>query len=371
MVDTWSTLGELRIPRGAHSATPLQDGRILIAGGQIARPDEQGDHDPHAPRSDATAVSTTTVEFVDPTSATVQSGPSLLQPRAGHYGARLTDGRVVLVGGLRISAELQEVSGSETWCPTATTWEPSVPGPAPSLGDSFVELAPGRLMRTGGLRVNDTTSTDCWIWKEQTVTWQPQQPLNASRYLHGSATLADGSVLVVGGLHLAKPEGSSEALCVVERWSPRTGRWTVLGSLPVPVAEPVVTPLRDGNALITGGYDEQSHPTCSLYDATTNTLRRTGDLNIPRTGHTATQLEDGSVLVLGGTSNLEGNRLEVALEDAERWDPSTDAWTVAEGPGAARFAHTTTRLPDRRLLVVGGRNRGQRVGAIEVFSDPM
>ena len=71
-----------------------------------------------------------------------------------------------------------------------------------------------------------------------------------------------------------------------------------------------------------------------------------------RGGHTATLLPDGKVLVVGGryaAVAIDG------LASAELYDPGSGRWTATGSMAEARGAFAATRLPDGRVLVVGGR----------------
>lgn len=46
-----------------------------------------------------------------------------------------------------------------------------------------------------------------------------------------------------------------------------------------------------------------------LYDPADGMFKPTGDLTVPRLGHTATLLQDGRVLVAGGFENLDAGAL--------------------------------------------------------------
>src|SRR6185503_13525661 len=91
--------------RAAHTATLLDDGRVLIAGGCAIQSCERG------PMSAAT-------ELFDPATSRFSEGPRMTAERnGGHTATRLRDGRVLLAGGWgaspTISAELFDpASGS-------------------------------------------------------------------------------------------------------------------------------------------------------------------------------------------------------------------------------------------------------------------
>jgi hypothetical protein len=69
-----------------------------------------------------------------------------------------------------------------------------------------------------------------------------------------------------------------------------------------------------------------------------------------RTGATATRLPDGRVLVIGGgTQNWS-----VFPLTAELWDPATATFRPAGSLAVGRHSHAATLLPDGRILVVGG-----------------
>jgi Galactose oxidase, central domain/Kelch motif len=99
----------------------------------------------------------------------------------------------------------------------------------------------------------------------------------------------------------------------------------------------------------------------------------------PRDLHTATRLLDGRVLVVGGRSLLpgsDGDELEShALATTEVFDPATGAWSPGPKLNDARTDHTSTLLPDGRVLVGGGyrsnpgSNRALEVTSVEIF-DP-
>jgi hypothetical protein len=67
--------------RTDHAATLLQDGRVLVSGGR----DEQGELG--------------STQIYDPATGEFSSGPSMLRPRSGHTATKLSDGIILMAGG--------------------------------------------------------------------------------------------------------------------------------------------------------------------------------------------------------------------------------------------------------------------------------
>jgi hypothetical protein len=87
-------------------------------------------------------------------------------------------------------------------------------------------------------------------------------------------------------------------------------------------------------------------------------------LGQPRAWHTSTVLPDGRVLILGGVG-ADG----AAVGAPERFDPETGRFEPLGLPGLIpRSHHTATLLTDGRVLIAGGRDQsGQTLGAAQVW----
>jgi len=79
----------------------------------------------------------------------------------------------------------------------------------------------------------------------------------------------------------------------------------------------------------------------------------TGSLNSARSGHTTTLLPNGKVLVVGG-GNTAG-----ALDSAELYDPVAGTWRLTGGPNVSRSYHTATLLLNGKVLIAGGFPRAE------------
>jgi Galactose oxidase, central domain/Kelch motif len=165
------------------------------------------------------------------------------------------------------------------------------------------------------------------------------------------------SLFLFTGLILVQP-------CPVDP-SATIGRWKLTGSLVDGRAHHTVTVLADGRVLVVGGLDSSSMNTASaeLYDPASRTWTATGSLNIGRADHTAILLPGGKVLVTGGSTNTAD------LATAEIYDPATNVWNFTGNLTAARSAHTTTLLPDGKVLAAGGYSNGTTLASAELYDE--
>src|SRR5262249_56355469 len=90
-----------------------------------------------------------------------------------------------------------------------------------------------------------------------------------------------------------------------------------------------------------------------------------GSLNPPRFHHTSTLLPDGRVLVVGGEYR------STPLASAELYDPATGTWSNTGSLSTARDSHTATLLTNGMVLVAGGRETdpGPALATAELY-DP-
>src|SRR5581483_9647717 len=104
--------------------------------------------------------------------------------------------------------------------------------------------------------------------------------------------------------------------------------------------------------LITGGMGT-SVPLADarIYDPAANMWTTAAPMSSPRIYHTSTLLPDGKVLVVGGTG---GAGLPQPVDSAEIYDPVSNTWSPAATLPGARSGHTATLLSNGKVLVAGG-----------------
>jgi N-acetylneuraminic acid mutarotase len=325
----WSATGSMLEARQSHTATLLDDGRVLVADGNDT-------------------VGEVSAELYDPISGSWTATGTMIRVSAGHTATLLRDGMVLVAGGnslnRRHSAELYDPA-SGTWKVTGRLVHPAGPGHTATL------LADGRVLVAGG------GSAD--LYDPVSGTWTGTGDMVEERYYHAATLLGDGRVLAAGGSCCSQDHSVASA----EVYDPDSGTWTVTGSMSEARAYTTATRLGDGTVLVAGGgvdIDVRIEPLSSaeLYDPVSGTWGATGKLNAPR-GRLAsfTLLRDGTVLAVGGQPAPSG-----PLASAELYEPRSQTWTATANMEVARLGHTATLLPDGTVLVAGGFNDTDRSG---------
>jgi galactose oxidase-like protein len=81
------------------------------------------------------------------------------------------------------------------------------------------------------------------------------------------------------------------------------------------------------------------------------TFTVTGKMITPRSGHTTTLLPDGRVLIAGGDSSYSASDAE---SSAELYDPVSETFLPTGSMTTPRDGHTATLLPNGKVLIAGG-----------------
>ncbi|AUX40216.1 uncharacterized protein SOCE26_016150 [Sorangium cellulosum] len=340
---TWLALEPMHIAHAKHTATLLDDGRVLVAGGTTLR---------GAPES---------AEVFDPILLAWQPVGPMIAVRTEHTATLLSDGRVLVAGGMARPI----VDSAEVFDPTSGVWRAVEPMLAERSWHAAAPLPDGRVLVTGG------DSGGGWldqvdVFDPDSSTWLPLGPMRDARGEHTAALLSDGRVVVAGGRH----RDTGERLASAELFDPASDTWLPTGSMHTARTDPTATLLLDGRVLVVGGQDpEEDTQSAELFDPASGTWAAAGSLHIPRTRHTATLLADGRVLVAGGIALPELPDSLARIDHAEVFDPGSDTWEPVAPMLAVRHRHSATLLSDGRVLVVGGVGATGVLDSAEVF-DP-
>jgi RHS repeat-associated protein len=326
----WSQTGSLAMDRLLHTATRLQDGRVLVVGG----------YNPSVEQYDST------------TGTWSRTGDA-----PGNYrnatATLLLSGQVLVAGApdSGVSAALYNPEG-DTWAATGELRTPRHYHTATLLPDGRVLVTGGSDGEYGG---NALASAE--LYDPATGTWTTTGAMNTARREHTATLLSSGRVLVAGG------QAGSGRLASAELYDPATEQWAIVSPMSTARAIHTATLLSSGKVLVAGGgLDGELAATAELYDPATQSWSATESMNEPRRRHTATLLLSGKVLVAGGYDDTTGIQA-----GAELYDPAQGTWIATPAMTVARYQHTATLLVDGRVLVAGGFSNGNQASA-ELFS---
>jgi len=99
-----------------------------------------------------------------------------------------------------------------------------------------------------------------------------------------------------------------------------------------------------------------------LFEPTSKSFRGSGNMSTTRIGHSAVRLPDGKVLVLGGVpvvQNLHAQPINPA--HAELYDPTAHIFSPVAGLTISHESYTATLLSSGMVLIAGGRDSAGNV----------
>ena len=356
----WTMTRSLDKPRDHFGAVVLANGRVLVAGGV-----NQGIYsDDYHPLGYVGHQSFSSAWTFDP-KRNAWSRTSLMNTaRTDPSIALLTDGRVLVAGGI-YEDYLREWTGAGTGSTMTAGAAMTGTGSSDTRAGRFADVGPS------GPPVPILSTAE--LYDPRTDTWTRTGSMHHARSGAVAVTLTDGRVLVVGQSPdtLAADRASWDhpylpdpaAFKTAELFNPRTGRFSLTGSLPAAVASFSLVALDDGGALLIGGYPMTTEKppvrTVLRFDPKTKDWTRVDSLATARANALAVRLADGRVLVAGGESPYG------PTASAELFDPATGRWSALPSMPAPRAWGAAILLRDGSVLIVGGYGP-RRAGMTEV-----
>jgi len=322
----------LSMPMARPTLMPLLDGRVLVIG-------DDGDGGGTGTRAlvydPATGVS-------EPTGPLV-SGDSLWVESA----VRLNNGKVLIIGN----------GIAQVFDPS--TMRSTLVGPmiTPRHGAAVALLPDGHVLIAGGTPLGqDGATSSAELFDSDTLTFLPTGSMTTSRSGHSMAILPDGRVFVSPG----------ESRMGVEIYDPSTGTFSGAGTVASYFHGNTAIALPDDRVAVLGGSTLMTEGFLELWDPASLTfspgcrprpcplLSPDGGRLPPAEGSlpgritSATLLDDGRLLLIGDTQS-RANWSGV-------YDPATGV-TTPISPTRSYLAKAT-RIPDGRVLIVGGLTDG-------------
>lgn len=341
---SWSFTGSMQQTRHYFTATLLNNGQVLVAGGT-----HRG------------AAALAESELYNPATGNFTITGSLNTARHGHTATLLNNGKVLIAGG--VDASNTALSSAELYDPTAGTFTPT--GSSACACRYAATLLPtGKVLFTGGFDGNNAVSTS-ELYDPTSGTFSGTGSLNVARAGPSATLLGNGKVLVAGGVFYTGVipfTAVPHYLASAELYDPTSGTFTLTGSLHTARSGQSATLLKSGTVLLAAGQNDNTQnsgylSSAELYNPSTGKFTVTGSLNTPRFLHTAHLLGSGQVLIVAG--NHFGS-----IASAELYNPTNGTFSITASLNTPRQGHASALLTNGQVLAAGGYESqlGNRLG---------
>ncbi|HEV2222203.1 MAG TPA: kelch repeat-containing protein [Candidatus Acidoferrales bacterium] len=342
---TFAYTGNLNTPRAGFTATLLDNGMVLIAGGADTF---LNIFSPVGPSSGCPTFSTTilsSAELYNPATGTFSATGSLNTARDGQTATLLNNGMVLIVGGSGSTRGNSELSSAELYNPATGIFTVTGNLNTARSGHTATLLSNGMVLIAGGIGSGPVTLASAELYNPATGIFTVTGNLSTGRYDHTATPLNNGTVLVAGGFNSV-----SNPLSSAELYNTATGTFAATGSMRTARSIHTATLLNSGMVLMAGGSGTAGQlSSAELYNPTTGTFTATGNLNTARYEHTASLLNNGMVLIAGGS-----NSASPPLTSAELYNPTNGTFSVTGNLNAGRYSQSAVLLPNGNVLVAGG-----------------
>lgn len=335
---------------------------------------------------------------------------NLITARSQHTATLLTNGQVLVVGGVGTSGAV--LNSAELYNPATGKWTATGSLATARYAHIATLLGNGEVLVAGGVEQTSSTTVTCTqtaeLYNPATGKWTAAGSMTKARGNHAATLLPNGQVLVAGG-YCYNGSNFDDFDSSAELYNPSTNTWQATGSMHIGHAYAAATLLANGEVLIAGGNGSTSADgrTAELYSNGQWTL--TGNLNSLRANDSALLLANGDVLVFGGgplagaefyapasgtwtntfnfgiappeagqtetllrsgTTMLAGgkDRYKSVHNAARLYNNSTNSWLAANPMNNARQFHTATLLANGLVLVVGGVNSTGTIASAELYT---
>lgn len=332
---SFTNTGPLNVGRGNQTATLLQNGNVLVAGGTT-----NGANGINPPTDSA--------EIYVPASGTWTNVGAMAVARYAHTATLLPNGKVLVADGVGISNNYADLASAELFDPVSGLWTVTGTPNDARHGHTATLLSNGMVLIAGGYDGTNALGS-AELYDPDTQAWTYTGNLNFPRGHQAAALLPNGEVLVAGG-------DGTNWFSSAELYDPVAGTWALTSAMSVARSGATATLLPDGTVLFAGGGSapgpDYTLSSAEIYSYGPGTWQLVGSMNVPRWGAMATLLASGNVLVAGGLNGT--NAANTYLASAESYNPLTKAWTIVGLMWVAREGGTATLLDDGQALIAGG-----------------
>jgi N-acetylneuraminic acid mutarotase len=243
----WTETGSLDTARWGHSATLLSDGSVMVAGGS-------------AVRSGGGTIALRSAERFDPEHNVWHPAAAMTDARTAHTAVSFANGVILVVGGVAPTGATDDpaLAFCELYDPDHKVWTPTGSLSRGRRHHRATLLSGGAVLVTGGTAPGSPgaapfdpfSQRGVELFTPDTGVWTRKNDMPSGRALHRAIALPGDGLLVVGGAASDRDEaGYRSALtydAVGDKWTSAAGlangRWSF-----------AATALADGRVLVAGG----------------------------------------------------------------------------------------------------------------------
>jgi len=183
LAGTWTATGSLNIARGAHTATLLLNGQVLVVGGLIT--------------SNYFTIPISSAELYDPANGTWMVITNLIDlARYNHTATLLPNGQVLVAGG---SGSGEPMDSADLYNPSNMTWTAAGTMTTARQYHTATLLPNGKVLVAGGDNSTGVVSS-AELFEPAIGTWTNASAMTTTRVYQTATLLTNGQVLVAGGM---------------------------------------------------------------------------------------------------------------------------------------------------------------------------
>ena len=314
-------VGNMTQPRSEHVAMLLQNGKVLIAGGNAEMPPAE-----HGVLFMPNGL--VSAEIFDPETGVSSPTGDLTASRWDDHGILLAEGRVLMISRfLRLPIEMYDPHSGRFDAVADAPW---------SNGARTATLLPnGEVLLIGA-----SSAGRARVFDPASGTFSDTNAIDHPGYGHTATLLKDGRVLIVGGARRGIELTGRNLI-----YDPSSEAFSRAGDLQFDRAHHKAVLLQDGRVMIVGGQvgDGPHVPTTEIYDPETNTFSAAGT--------SAMNPLAALLLPSGRVFFIHYNNGNISL-----YNPDTQVFSPPTGHSIGPYRHgvTATLLDDGRVVIVGG-----------------
>jgi hypothetical protein len=391
--------GTMQVARGQHTATLLDDGRVLVVGGLAAGTGgpsfavEPEVYDPLA---------ATFTKTDDPslggaggvmTSPALTSAPAVA--RVWHTATKLTNGQVLITGGFGYDRDdpsaatpapkQEDLKSAHLFDPKTNTFTLVQNTMSISRDSHYTSLlSNGRVLIAGGISetLNNgqgATLRAAEIFDPTAGTFTPLsstgQDMVAPRQSGAVAAItANKKILFVGGIAISMPQGATQVQPFLsggaEAFDETSSKFAATASNPATdLARNVAVPFGSKAGVFGGDDGKTPSSEIDVYDAATGRFAAGGALKTARSRATAAAFSSREAAVGGGTT-LSGQP-GAELKSVELFDLSSNNVTTSIDMKNTRNGAVAVKLQTGGVILIGGFNGDNGQSVLSLGGQPV